>query len=172
LAFYDDLTGLCNRAMLFEHLEAAVEKARRDESRLALHYIDLDGFKAVNDSAGHAAGDFVLQRVASRLQAKVRDGDIVARIGGDEFVVVQTMIDSPGAMEALAARLIGAISQPYVIEDRSFTIGASIGIAAHSVATQSVADLLSAADRALYHAKARAKGSAFMAGPEEPGTPA
>jgi diguanylate cyclase (GGDEF)-like protein/PAS domain S-box-containing protein len=172
LAFYDDLTGLCNRAMLFEHLEAAVEKARRDESRLALHYIDLDGFKAVNDSAGHAAGDFVLQRVASRLQAKVRDGDIVARIGGDEFVVVQTMIDSPGAMEALAARLIGAISQPYVIEDRSFTIGASIGIAAHSVATQNVADLLSAADRALYHAKARAKGSAFMAGPEEPGTPA
>ena len=113
----------------------------------------------------------MLQRVASRLQAKVREGDIVARIGGDEFVVVQTMIDSPGAMEALAERLIGAISQPYVIEDRTFTIGASIGIAAHSLATESVADLLSAADRALYHAKARAKGSAIMARPDAPDTP-
>jgi diguanylate cyclase (GGDEF)-like protein len=171
LAFYDSLTGLCNRAMLFEHLEAAVEKARREESRLALHYIDLDGFKAVNDTAGHAAGDFVLKHVARRLQAKVREGDMVARIGGDEFVVVQTMIDSPGAMEALAERLIAAISQPYVIEDRTFTIGASIGIATHSLATQNVTDLLSAADRALYHAKARAKGSFFMAQPGAPDTP-
>ncbi len=166
LAFYDSLTGLGNRAMLLERLEAAFEKARRGDKRLALHYIDLDGFKAVNDDGGHAAGDAVLRAVAKRLRSNVREGDLIARIGGDEFVVVQTMIEAAGDTEALAKRLIEAMREPFAWEGETYRVGATIGIAFHTPDIATAADLLGVADRALYRAKTSAKGTMLVGEPQ------
>ena len=155
LAHHDQLTGLANRAMLMERLEHSVALARRSEKQLALFWIDLDRFKEVNDSRGHAAGDRLLREVARRLLETVRDTDTVARLGGDEFVVVQVGLDYPRAASQLAERLIATLSELYDVGDgEPAVVTASIGIALFPHNGEDAAALLANADLAMYRVKA------------------
>jgi len=160
MAHHDLLTGLPNRAFsqeLFSDLLAAPcpEEASR-KSKLTVFCLDLDGFKAVNDGFGHAAGDAVLVAVANRLRTSVRDGDFVCRLGGDEFVVLLPNIDPDQAADA-ARRIIVQVSEPFDVAPEA-RIGVSIGIASAPWDGNSADELLSAADRAMYAAKRRGKG--------------
>lgn len=120
---------------------------------MALVYLDLDGFKAVNDSLGHLAGDDLLVAVARRLEVCLRPGDMVARLGGDEFVVLLSGISNGAAAKQVAERFVKALSQPYRIDERDVRISASAGIALASKEHRQGADLLRAADEAMYRAK-------------------
>lgn len=156
-ALHDELTGLPNRVLLRERLDHALVASRRSGSPTGLVFIDLDHFKTVNDSLGHAAGDEVLRTVATRLVAAVRPGDTVGRVGGDEFVVCCPDVgDSAGAAE-IAERLLQAIGSPMVLDGRSITVSASAGIALANPADD-VDDLLRESDTAMYAAKARGRG--------------
>jgi len=154
-ASHDLLTGLPNRALLYERLQLEIERSARDGAGFAVLCVDLDGFKQVNDELGHSAGDSVLAAVGERLVACVPDGDIVARRGGDEFVIVH--VAGAGLLEsaeALARRLIEMAAAPLTIGEWSGTVGLSVGIALHSGPVIDGDDLLRAGDRAMYDAKA------------------
>ncbi len=131
LAYHDALTGLTNRARFLEVLGGALERARRagDPSRVAVLLLDLDGFKAVNDTFGHAAGDALLQDVATRLLSATRGTDTVARLGGDEFAVLLDGVKEESAMTVVADRIVKSIGAPFVLGGSVATIGTSIGIA-------------------------------------------
>jgi len=159
-AFHDDLTGLSNRAFLVSQLDDRL--ARSAGERVALFYLDLDGFKAVNDSHGHATGDRLLQLVADRINAAVRAGDITARLGGDEFCVVADRLGRDEAL-ALGQRLSDKITRVYDIDGKACPIGVSIGIALAPNHGDRSAALLAAADGALYVAKGRRTCSVVMA---------
>ncbi len=161
-AFHDDLTGLCNRAFLVSQL--AERLARTGAENLAVFYLDLDGFKAMNDTHGHATGDKLLQLVADRINRAVRAGDITARLGGDEFCVVA---DRLGVEEALALgkRISDSITRVYDIDGKPCPIGVSIGIAIAPDHGRMAGALLAAADGALYVAKGRSICSVVMAAP-------
>jgi diguanylate cyclase (GGDEF)-like protein/PAS domain S-box-containing protein len=155
LALYDELTGLANRKLLQEQLSLAIASALRDGTSLALMFIDLDGFKAVNDQIGHAAGDDVLRGVADRLRGVVRQNDLVGRLGGDEFVVICETVDQESA-RAVAERILEAIRQPYDGIPAALPVSASVGVvlsqpAGHSVPTSD--ELLTKADAAMYTSK-------------------
>ena len=160
LAAHDPLTGLANRATLQEHLVAALGRAARsgwtggDEGQgpCAVLYIDLDRFKPINDTLGHAVGDRLLQEVAGRLRAAVRLQDVVARLGGDEFALVLRGVD-PDRLPAMAERIIEALNQPYAVDGLSLSVGASVGIAVALEPGRAPGDLLREADLALYRAK-------------------
>ncbi|MCF4125979.1 GGDEF domain-containing protein [Methylobacterium sp. SyP6R] len=155
LAEFDAMTGLANRAT-FQDRFAALDRPPPGRAPFgALLLIDLDGFKPVNDTFGHAAGDACLVEVAARLRLSCRDDDLVARIGGDEFAILLATT-APGIAEEVAARLIAALSRPMTWAGRAFTIGASIGIARTD--GRPSADLFVAADAALYAAKAEGRG--------------
>jgi len=145
----DGLTGLSDRQWFHERLAALLD-APNQASRVAVLMIDLDRFKAVNDSHGHPVGDALLQVVAQRLRSAVRDGDIISRLGGDEFAVVMT---APLAAEALGSRLVDLLSRPYLVEGHVVIIGASVGIALGPQDGANAAALVRAADLALYQAK-------------------
>ncbi len=153
VAHHDDLTQLANRLVFHERMAAAVDAARRGEQGLALLYLDLDGFKAVNDSRGHEVGDKLLTAVAGRLREGVREGDTVARMGGDEFAVVQPLGGQPIAATKLALRLLERINEPYIIDGQSTAVGASIGVAIYPDDGETPDVLLRNADTALYRAK-------------------
>lgn len=156
-AQHDSLTGLLNRAGLAEAIIA-----RRD-GLAALLYLDLDGFKAINDTHGHGTGDQLLQAVAERLRKSARPQDAVARIGGDEFVVLTDVL-APTALLAFSERIVAGISVPFTLEsDRTVTVGVSIGIALAPEHGTDLAGLLSAADEALYAAKALGKSRSALA---------
>ena len=159
LARFDELTGLVNRGSLVDHLNRAIADTARRPCMLIVHYLDLDGFKHVNDSLGHAAGDELLKNAADRMQACTREGDILARLGGDEFVLVQTGVTDPQDAAILAERLIAEVSQPYELDGRKAAIGASIGMAVHS-STECIdaEQLLKNADLALYKSKNAGRG--------------
>ncbi|MGJ7527545.1 diguanylate cyclase domain-containing protein [Variovorax sp. GB1P17] len=160
LAHHDTLTGLPNRKLLDERLQQALVRARRHAHQVAVLYLDLDGFKALNDTFGHEAGDKALREIARRLQALVRQTDTVARIGGDEFVLLAAdFAEGPeqGAL-TLAQRCIDAIAQPLQLVHSETVIGASIGIALGS-GNETPQDLLAAADKAMYRAKQSGRGS-------------
>ena len=159
VARHDPLTGLPNRLRFREHMEHTLGLLRRDEGGCALLYLDLDGFKGVNDVLGHAAGDTLLCAVSSRLGDCTRDGELVARLGGDEFAIVQADPCQPGAAQALADRLVQALREPFDVNGYPITIGTSIGIALADQATPSADTLLHDADLALYHAKAEGRGT-------------
>ncbi len=158
-ATHDRLTGLGSRALLVEELNAALGRARRSGQGIALLFIDLDGFKRVNDMLGHAAGDELLVHVAERLRGAVRDGDLCVRLGGDEFVVCCPDMDGVTPASTLADRLLATVSDPYDIHGHEVLIGASIGIAsARGDDPLSADQLLSNADLATYRAKRLGRG--------------
>ncbi len=168
LAHHDGLTGLFNRATLEERL--AWEIAHLGErGNFALLYLDLDGFKPVNDLHGHRAGDAVLALVAERLRAATRAGDTVARIGGDEFVILQgghAETAQPAAAAALAQRLLEALAAPFAVGEQSVRVGASIGIAVAPADGSTAETLLRSADTALYQAKGGGRGGYCFFEPE------
>jgi diguanylate cyclase (GGDEF)-like protein/PAS domain S-box-containing protein len=158
MAHHDWLTGLPNRALFRARLNAALEivpeaPPATGQVSFAVLCIDLDRFKAINDTLGHAAGDTLLQMVAVRLQSLVREGDTVARIGGDEFTLIQRDIQGAGQAVALAERLIADLGEPYTLGGRDVQIGASVGIVLAPLHGSDLDSLLSFGDIALYHAK-------------------
>jgi diguanylate cyclase (GGDEF)-like protein len=160
-AFHDALTGLPNRALLRDRLTHTLGRARRDGTHVALVFCDLDGFKLINDHAGHLAGDEVLVSVAARLQLCVRPGDTVARFGGDEFTVLLEHVDSLEEVRRVASRVLAALEDPIELaEGRQVTVSTSIGIAWTGEEAEPEPDrLLQRADRAMYFAKAKGKGT-------------
>ena len=158
LAYRDALTGLDNRTSLFPALEKSVERSRRRATRLAGLFLDLDGFKEVNDAHGHDAGDRLLVEAARRLRAVLRSGDLVARLGGDEFFVVLEDIQDSSPAERVATKLLGALAEPYDIgAGKRVTISASIGISVFPDDAGDAATLLQHADAAMYAAKQAGK---------------
>src|SRR5262245_19282030 len=159
MAHYDALTDLANRALLNERLEQALAHFR-GEQMVAVHHLDLDQFKAVNDTFGHHAGDKLLKIVADRLRGLVRETDTIARTGGDEFVIVQAPISDPAEATMLAQQIIAWISEPYDIDDgEQATVGTSIGIAVSPGDGNAPDKLLRNADLALYRAKGDGRGT-------------
>lgn len=154
-ARYDALTGLGNRALLLERMQDALVRARRSGQRLALLYLDLDGFKQVNDALGHATGDLLLQETARRLRQAVRETDTVARIGGDEFVVLLEGIGRPARVQRVAAKVRDALSRPAAQVGLDLPIASSIGIALYPEDGETEAELLQQADAAMYAVKLR-----------------
>ncbi len=159
IAHHDGLTLLANRGVLQEHLDQAVAACAAAANGLALLYIDLDRFKAINDLYGHAIGDQLLIEVAQRMRGMVREEDLVARMGGDEFAIVQTAVNQPTAAGSLAQRLIEQMSAPFLFDGMRLTVGVSIGIGVYPVSGTSSADLRRNADIALYRAKASGRNT-------------
>lgn len=157
-AFHDPLTGLANRALFSEHLEQAVRRRGRTGRGLALLFVDLDSFKAVNDLHGHANGDELLNQVGARLHATCRDADAIARLGGDEFAVLFEAL-ALGSDAAAAERLIESFAKPFPVQGVDVFVTASIGVALDDSGTESGEDLLRNADLAMYAAKTKNKGS-------------
>ena len=157
LAHSDPLTGLANRLLFEQRLREALYSASTQTRRLALLFIDLDGFKAVNDSLGHAAGDEVLKAVSTRLRDAVRDGDTVARFGGDEFAVLLTDIRQDASVEALGRRLLATIAQPILMAGQQYQIGASIGVSLYPEHGDNGKVLIERADQAMYAVKRSGK---------------
>jgi len=156
-ALTDELTGLPNRRLLSDRLAQSVAIARREQRILALLYIDLDGFKLVNDSLGHRIGDLLLAQVAKRLRSKVRQADTLARLGGDEFTVVVTFLKSPEDASKVALSLLETLSNPFTVEGHEISIGASVGISLFPRDATDPWTLLQQADSAMYAAKRKGK---------------
>jgi len=153
LAFFDTLTGLPNRVLVTERLAELLGVAQWRDRPFAVHYVDLDYFKKVNDVYGHATGDRVLCLAARRMQAELQRDDMVARLGGDEFVIVQPLTAGYQAASTLALRILAAIAKPFEVDGIEHQLGVSIGI---SIAPNNGCDgqtLLQRADEALYRAK-------------------
>lgn len=148
----DPLTGLPNRNRL-QDLFATGLRRHGERDGIAFHYIDLDDFKPVNDTFGHPVGDEVLRIVAQRLQQVVRRDDLVVRMGGDEFAIVQTGIDDASAADVLAAKVVAAIAEPIAVPGRAVEVGASVGVAVCRSHAGTLKDISDAADRSLYQAK-------------------
>ena len=165
MAVHDNLTELPNRVLLNERLEQALARAKRDEL-VVTHILDLDHFKHVNDTLGHPVGDKLLQAVAKRLRTLLRETDTVARMGGDEFAIVQAPLVRKDDAESLAQRVVDAVSQPYDIDGHQVIIGVSIGIAVGSTDTVSPERLMRNADLALYQAKGGGRGTFRFFEPE------
>ncbi|WP_460878351.1 diguanylate cyclase domain-containing protein [Rhodanobacter koreensis] len=169
-ASHDMLTGLPNRMLFHDRLLGAIQRAHRHHDRFALACIDIDGFKGVNDTHGHPAGDALLQEIATRLSAHLRGNDTVARVGGDEFVLILEEIDDPQRAMQLCQKLCSALGEPYAlrVNGRSIDvrIGASIGIAPYLPDDRPDADeqLIQSADRAMYEAKRAGKNRCVLAG--------
>jgi two-component system, cell cycle response regulator len=151
-ALHDALTGLPNRLLFLDRATYALAQAEREESVTAVFFMDMDGFKAVNDRLGHAAGDALLRGVASRLLAWVRPGDVVSRLGGDEFTALVRDIEGIDVAVRIAERLAEAVSQPISIDGEEVSISPSIGIALAD-ARERAEDLIERADHAMYAAK-------------------
>jgi len=164
MALIDELTGLPNRRLLFDRLTQGLARARRENHRMALLFIDLDGFKLVNDNLGHGVGDTLLFEVAKRLCARSRESDTVARIGGDEFSVILNHIQENDDANKVAESLLDALRQPFQIEGHSVRIGASIGISIFPDHGDEGGYLLQQADCAMYAAKNNGKNRVVQCG--------
>lgn len=163
-ANHDSLTGLANRDYLRVELQAAIDYASRTNQGVALLYLDLDGFKFVNDRGGHDAGDRLLREVAARLQQGIRMGDVLARVGGDEFVVLLPGCRDADAARSVADTLRARLAKPFSLSDDLYQLSASIGVACFPSDGTDADALLTHADRAMYGAKRqralRAEGKA------------
>ena len=152
LALHDNLTRLPNRVLLEDRLNQAMERALREKTCFALMFMDLDGFKAVNDAYGHLLGDMLLVAAAGRIVGNTRGSDTVARVGGDEFVVLAE-VDEPTDAGVLASKLVAAIGEPYLISGHELHVSTSIGIAIYPGNGENQDELLTNADAAMYHVK-------------------
>jgi len=150
---HDPLTGLPNRAALLEHLDRALRRARQDGRRIGVLFIDLDGFKAVNDTLGHRAGDDLLRTTADRLARAVRPGDLVGRLAGDEFAVLCENVEHTAELEAIADRVLLALRAPSRLSGHSLVLTGSVGLALSEPGRLDGEGLLNAADIAMYTAK-------------------
>lgn len=157
LAYQDILTGLPNRALFQDRLEKAIALARREGRQLCVMFLDLDRFKDVNDSQGHVFGDKLLWSVAERLRRCIREADTLARMGGDEFVIVFTSVEASDQAAMAAERILSVFSQPFELEGRQIYSSTSIGIAMYPSDGSDVSDLLKSADTAMYYAKSRGR---------------
>ncbi len=158
LARHDSLSGALNRASFNELLKVAFSQAQRGSQGLAVMYIDLDHFKAVNDTLGHAHGDEVIRVTAKRLRELLRVSDHLARLGGDEFAVIVQQVSRPQDLEVLAQRIIDSLTQAVPLEDKAARVGASIGIAQYGADVSDCEDLMHKADLAMYRAKSKGRG--------------
>jgi diguanylate cyclase (GGDEF)-like protein len=152
-ALHDDLTGLPNRVLFWEHLSLRVKLSRRRKSKFAVLFLDVDGFKAINDTLGHAAGDQFLKDLAKRLRSALRAGDIAARVGGDEFLLLFDEVASTESAAVVAERLNRALRVPYLIGTELKVVTASLGVAVGPDGLHTADAVVAAADSAMYEAK-------------------
>lgn len=157
LAHHDSLTGLANRLAFNANLEQALQRAQRHQNKVALLFMDLDRFKEINDTMGHAAGDRVLQVVAKRLKKSVRAQDVVCRLGGDEFTIILEELSKISDTEKLAKKIIHLVSQPIPLDQKEVAISASVGISIYPDDADNAQDLAKAGDTAMYSAKSRGR---------------
>lgn len=157
MALYDVLTELPNRRLFYERLKSVIKQSRRYKKRFGLLFVDLDGFKKINDSLGHEAGDALLCEVAERLRQCVRESDVVARLGGDEFAVIVDSLKSDDGAQVAAQKIIDSLSEPMALSQGEAKIGASVGISLFPLNSEDGEELLRQADRAMYHSKYRGK---------------
>lgn len=163
LALHDPLTGLPNRRLLEDRIATTLQHAARQQRKAAVMYLDLDGFKGINDTHGHAYGDEILKQVAQRLVGSSRKDDTVARIGGDEFVIVLGDVGSLADAQEPATKLIEVVAQPYQVNGLSLQLSTSLGIALYPDDATTVECLMHAADAALYEAKRTGKNRSCAA---------
>lgn len=167
LSYYDDLTGLANRRLFADRLQQAINLAHRNKASITLFYLDLDKFKSINDTLGHAAGDQVLKETAEKILSVIRDSDIAARMGGDEFVILLPDSNAQAAL-SVADKLIKVLQQPYYIGEQMLTVGSSIGISVYPDNGTDGDSLINHADTAMYHAKKEKLGYAFYSEDMQP----
>ncbi|WP_296691151.1 diguanylate cyclase [Rhodoferax sp.] len=167
LALHDPLTGLPNRRLLMDRLALAIAHAKRHNRTMALMFLDLDGFKQVNDTLGHDVGDTLLQMAAKRLVGAVRQGDTVARLGGDEFVVALPDLKHGDDVVELVAKVVQAMAQPYRIQGHGVNVTASVGVSVYPAHGEDVQTLMKSADLALYEAKNSGKNDCRISGHAE-----
>jgi diguanylate cyclase (GGDEF)-like protein len=167
LAYHDELTGLPNRSLLQDRFLQAMSKAERYHKPLALLLLDLDEFKRVNDTLGHASGDKLLQAVAIRLTKGIRGADTACRYGGDEFVIMLPEIDSPAVATALAVEIVGRLSEPYFIHGHKIHMAVSVGVAVYPDDGRTFDDLMKQADVAMYRTKGTGHSTSIIEQPEE-----
>ncbi len=153
LAYHDALTGLPNRLLFTDRINMAITRAKRSRQYLAVMMLDLDHFKDINDTLGHLVGDRLLQAVGSRLTDLLRKGDTIARMGGDEFLILLPEINNAGAARTIAQKIVESFQSPFTIDDRKLRITTSIGIAIYPDSSDDVDTLIKHADIAMYHAK-------------------
>ncbi len=158
-ANFDALTGLPNRILLLDRLSHAIKMARREQHLVAVMFVDLDRFKHVNDSFGHATGDRLLLEVASRLEQAVRDSDTVGRLGGDEFLIILDVVEDPLEPENISERILQMMAKPFLIDSHEFYIGASIGISIYPTDSRTPHELMRNADSAMYQSKEGGRNS-------------
>lgn len=155
LAHFDQLTNIPNRHLLLDRVTHLIEQATRDKKTFALLFIDLDNFKAINDTRGHGFGDVLLAEAAQRLKGAIRQSDTLARFGGDEFVILLENVATRESVGKVAESLIASIDVPFVVRGESIQIGCSIGVASYPTDGVSTDALLAVADKAMYRAKSR-----------------
>jgi diguanylate cyclase (GGDEF)-like protein len=154
-AYHDELTNLPNRRLLFDRFKQAAAQSQRQGKQVALLYLDLDGFKYIDDTLGHEAGDRLLQEAAARLSACIRLSDTACRYGGDEFVVLLPGIESGNSAAAAAQKIRKNLAKPYVVDDSEIKLTVSIGMAVYPVERKKYRDLINLSDHAMYVDKAR-----------------
>lgn len=164
MASHDEVTGLPNRSLFMDRLDVSLRQAAREKNRIAVLFIDLDGFKAVNDRLGHDAGDMILYQVAVRLVARVRASDTVARYGGDEFTVILNQISNAQDVSRVAQSIVEELTRPFTAKRETVMIGASVGIALYPEHAETADALIRIADKAMYEVKHAGKRGYRLAG--------
>jgi diguanylate cyclase (GGDEF)-like protein len=164
LAMHDALTDLPTRRLLSDRMRQALAAARRKKEMVAVLYVDLDGFKQINDRHGHQVGDAVLEEVARRLRSNLRATDTAARVGGDEFAVVLPEITDRGDAALVARKIIESFSRPIVASGGEYAVGASVGVSFYPRDGETLGVLLNEADRAMYKAKKKGGNTIYLAG--------
>ena len=152
-AGHDDLTDLPNRTLLLDRLQASLTLAEREQAGLSVLFIDIDGFKDINDGYGHAVGDLLLQQIAKRLGSCVRKSDTVGRLGGDEFLIILNKVSNTESATLVAEKIRAMLAEAFVIEGSSLIVSASIGVARYPENGKEPLDLVQSADHAMYQAK-------------------
>ena len=170
LAHHDSLTVLPNRILFYDRLNQQITRSERDKDSFAVLFLDLDGFKIVNDTLGHGSGDMLLREAAKRIVACVRDSDTVARMGGDEFTVILGNARTPGSKDRVTKKIISAIARPFALDGKDCTISVSIGIAIYPDNGRTAEQLVKIADAGMYLAKHSGKNCYRFVGDSLPVT--